>query len=475
MTRARSASSPRRGVVRQSRLLVLLALISATSIVSSVARATPPDGNGAPAPTPIHSDTAPTPAPGDIGGELRPALPPGEGGRRLLDALLFVPRTVVQVAFIASTETVSFLEDQQVIPRARALLGTEDGKIRLTPTFTVASGLRPELGARLTSHEKRFASMVRTSIVDQDTFLTEGRLLLSLGERGQSQLVLEGFQQRNTDLTFRGIGPDPSHDSRNAFLPGHVSLAGAFLERRERLILGAASRVAEDVEVLLSSSFQRRQIDDPRGNRGDTLAATFAPGTVAGAYDRSERFYTEAAVRRDTRAVRGPPAAGLLLEAYLGTSEDARGVYAGALHTGGRIAWFASVVRKTTILNPGFTLDVVEPTGSKSLPFREYAYAPGFRGSDGRVDRVAALAFLDYRWQLIPYLAARLFVDLTTVAPTIASLRTDNLAWAVGGGLDLHSSTTEIGRIGLSCSPGAVQLLFVYGLADRGFGDRQHR
>ncbi|HEX7671997.1 MAG TPA: hypothetical protein VF395_20520, partial [Polyangiaceae bacterium] len=327
----------------------------------------------------------------------------------------------------------------------------------------------------LTSHEKRFASMVRTSIVDQDTFLTEGRLLLSLGERGQSQLVLEGFQQRNTNLRFRGVGPDPSHDPRNAFLPGHVGLAGAFLERRERLILAAASRVAKDVEVLLSSSFQRRQIDDPRGNRGDTLAGTFAPGTVAGAYDGSERFYTEAAVRRDTRAVRGPPAAGLLLEAYVGTSEDARGVYAGALHTGGRIAWFASVVRKTTILNPGFTLDVVEPTGSKSLSFREYAYAAGFRGSDGRVDRVAALAFLDYRWQLVPYVAARLFVDVTTVAPTIASLRTNHLAWAVGGGLDLHSSTTEIGRIGLSYSTDAVQVLFVYGLADRGFGDRQHR
>ena len=427
-----------------------------------------PSATGAPAPPP-------TVRPDDVGGELRASSSAGEGARRVLDALLFVPRSLIQIAFIASTETVSFLEDQQVVPRARALLGTEDGKIRVTPTFSLASGLRPDVGARMTAHEGNFASMLRTSIVDHDTFLTEGRLLLSLGGNARQQLALEGYQQRHTDLRFGGLGPDPAHDSRNTFLPGHEGSSAVFLERRERLIIGAAARVTENVEVLLSSSFQRRQIEDPRESDGDTVAQTFAPGSVPGAYDQSERFYTEAAIRRDTRAVRGPPAAGFLVEGYVGTSEDARGEYASAIHTGGRGAWFVSVVRKTSIISPSITLDMVEPVGEGRLPFREYAYSAGFRGPDGRVDRVAALASVDYRWQLVPYVAARLFFDTTTVAPRLIALRTDHLAWAVGGGIDLHSSTTEIGRIGLSYSPNGTQLIFVYGLADRGFGDRQHR
>lgn len=411
----------------------------------------------------------------DVRGEISPASSPGEGGRRVLDALLFLPRAFVQVVFIVSTETVSFIEDQQIVPRTRTLLGTEDGKIRIAPTFALAPGLRPDVGARLTAHEGNFASMLRASVVDEDTFLTEGRLLLSLGHTGHSQLVLEGYQQRNANLSFVGVGPDPSRDPRNAFLPGRERLPAFFLERRERLIAGFASRVATDVEVILSSSFQRRQIEDPQHPDGATLRQTFLPGSVAGAYDKSERFYTEAALRRDTRRVRGPPAPGLLLEGYAGASEDAQGSYAPALHAGGRVSWFIPIVRKTTILNPGFTLDGVEPTGDKRLPFREYISAAGFRGPNARVDRVAALASVDYRWQLVPFVAARLFLDVTTVAPRVASLGTDHLAWAVGGGFDLHSSTTEIGRLGLSYSPDGTELIFVYGLADRGFGDRQHR
>ncbi len=419
---------------------------------------------------------APTTAlPDDIGREIRPASPPGEAFRSVLDALLFVPRKLIEIAVFTSTATVSFIEDQQIVPRTKALLGSEDGKIRVTPTISLASGLRPDLGARMTANAGNFASLLRFSVIDRDAYVTEGRLMQAVGDKAHTQLTIEGLHQRSPDLGFVGLGPDPGHDPRNAFLPGREGAAAVFQEVRERIIVEVASRVETDIELLASSSFQRRLIIDVRNPGADTFDHTFAPGSVPGAYDRSERFYTEIAARRDTRAVRGPPAAGLLLEAYAGSSQDAHATYAPAFHTGGRVAWFIPLVRSTTILNPRFTLDVVEPIGDKELPFREYNYAGGFRGSDGRVDRVAALASVDYRWQLVSYVAARLFVDATTVAPRVTALRPDHLAWAIGGGIDLHSSTTEIGRLGVSWSPQAVQLILVYGLAGPGFGDRQHR
>ncbi len=411
----------------------------------------------------------------EVGGVIRPASPPGQGARDVLDELLFVPRKIVEVVVLASTATASFFENQQVVPRTRALLGSEDGRVRITPTLSLASGFRPDFGARVTTHVGSFASMLRTSIIGHDSYVAESRLLQALGAQEHAQLVLEGYQQRSSGLGFGGVGRNPGSDPRNAFLPGHEGTSGIFLESRQRVIGGFAVRVQDDYELLLSSSFQRRKIEDSPASDGPTIASTFVPGSVAGAYDRSERTYSEAAVRRDTRAVRGPPAAGHLLEAYAGSSQDIRGTYAPALHAGGRLAWFVSVVRKTTIISPRIALDVVEPLGDKRLPFREYAYANGFRGSDSRVDRVAALAALDYRWQLRQFVAARLFVDVTTVASEVTSLSVEHLAWAVGAGIDLHSSETQIGRVGLSYSPDALQLFLVFGFADPGFGDRQHR
>jgi hypothetical protein len=409
----------------------------------------------------------------DVGGVTRPASFPGDDGRAVLDGLLFVPRSIVRIAVLASTATASFFENQQVIPRAESLLRSEDGTVRVTPTLSLASGLRPDVGARVTAKAGGFASMLRTSVIGPDSYVVESRLLQGLGNREQTQLVLEGYQERRIS-GYGGVGPVPSEDGRNAFQPGHAGGSAAFLQARQRIIAAIGTRVAEDYELLLSTSFQRRTIEDAP-DEVDTVASTFLPGTVPGAYDRSERMYTEAAIRRDTRAVRGPPAAGLLLEAYGGSSQDTNGVYAPALHTGGRASWFISVVRKTSIINPRVTLDVVAPLGSKGLPFLEYAYASGFRGQSGRSDRVAALASVDYRWQLRPYVAARVFVDVTTVAPAIPQLSVEHLAWATGFGIDLHSSQTAIGRVGISFSPDAVQLLLVFGLADPGFGDRQHR
>ncbi len=424
---------------------------------------------------PAKPDTPDVPPSEEVGGVVRPASPPGESGRAFLDALLWLPRTLVQIVVVASTATVSFFEDQQVVPRARALLGSEDGTVRVAPTISLASGLRPEVGARMTSRVGSFGSMLRVSIIDPDYYTTEARLLKSFGEQSQSQLVLEGYQQRRSGQGFDGLGQNPRTDPRNVFVPGREGDTGTFLENRQRLIVAFASRFHEDYELLLSTSYQRRTLENSPDSAGETIADVFAPGSAPGANDRSERTYSEVALRRDTRAVRGPPAAGLLLEAYGGSSQDVNGKYAPALHAGGRAAWFVSVVRKTSILNPRVTLDVVEPLGDRALPFREYAYASGFRGVGGRIDRVAALASLDYRWQLREYVAARLFADVTTVARQVSELDVTDLSWAVGGGLDLHSSTTELGRLGLAYSSDGVQIILVFGLADPGFGDRQHR
>lgn len=409
----------------------------------------------------------------DIGGVVQPASPPGDTARSALDTLLFIPRTFVRIAVLASTSTASFFENQQVVPRTRELLESEDGTVRIVPTLSLASGIHPDVGARISTRRKSFSSMARFDFIDARQYVLEGRLLQAVGANDHLQFGIEGFHQRRIS-GYGGVGPFPTHDDRNVFLPGRVGAAGGYREERERIIATVGARVAVDYELLFSSSFQRRTISD-NPDDPNTIANVFVPGTVPGENARSERVYNEIAVRRDTRAVRGPPAAGLLMELYGGASNDVNGTFAPALHSGGRMAWFVSIIRKTSILSPRLQLDVVSPLGNKGLPFQEYAYASGFRGEDGRTDRVAALASLDYRWQLRTFIAARVFFDATTVAPTIPRLDVNHLAWATGIGLDLHSRDTLLGRAGITFSADAVQLVLVFGLADPGFGDRQHR
>jgi hypothetical protein len=87
---------------------------------------------------------------------------------------------------------------------------------------------------------------------------------------------------------------------------------------------------------------------------------------------------------------------------------------------------------------------------------------------------VSLVASLDYRWTLMKYAAARLFVDAARVTPSLDELRPEHLRWAAGGGLDLFSRHAQLGSLAVSGSPDGVRLLFSFGLAGA-FGDRQHR
>ena len=99
---------------------------------------------------------------------------------------------------------------------------------------------------------------------------------------------------------------------------------------------------------------------------------------------------------------------------------------------------------------------------------------PAFRGFADRRDFVSAVASLDYRWHLMRFVAARLFVDVARVAPSLRELTLDDLRWAAGFGFDLHTSTSELGRIAVAGSGEGFHFLFTLGVPAR-FGDRQHR
>src|SRR5206468_5816584 len=107
-----------------------------------------------------------------------------------------------------------------------------------------------------------------------------------------------------------------------------------YFEARTRAIVGAGVRAGEDVEIFLSSGLTRSRVEDTPGGGPATLTRVFEPCTVAGAPaprgcalpgPSSSVLYGELALRLDTRATRGRPSPGVLLEGYAGAAQGVGG------------------------------------------------------------------------------------------------------------------------------------------------------
>jgi hypothetical protein len=240
------------------------------------------------------------------------------------------------------------------------------------------------------------------------------------------------------------------------------------------VIVGLGIRPLPDVELLLSSSLTLRYADDPEDPRAPTLARAFLPQSIPGAYHTTRMLYTELALRVDSRVSRSGVDTGLLVEGYQGLGQGLINDPTRFGRAGFRIAAFLPFVRRTTIISPKLVVDGIAPIDRGGVPFQELVGQPTFRGFDNRRDYVSVVGSLDYRWYVSRFVAARLFVDFAKVLPSIWALSLDNTRWAGGFGFDLHTSTSQVGRVAVAGGPEGFHFLFAFGVPAH-FGDRQHR
>src|SRR5262249_39621837 len=142
------------------------------------------------------------------------------------------------------------------------------------------------------------------------------------------------------------------------------------------------------------------------------------------------------ALRYDNRTTRSGVDTGVSFQGYAGLAEQLDDTNS-FKRAGVEAAAYLPFVRQTTILSPKITLDGLLPDQGGVIPFTEMPGQPTFRGFPNRRDYVSAVASLDYRWYLSQFVAARLFVDVARVAPTLRDLTLDHLRWATGFGFDL--------------------------------------
>jgi hypothetical protein len=429
-----------------------------------------------PARTDPHADAAPGAVrqqvpPAELSGIETPYRDGNEAPRGLANAMLWPFRLVVDLIFLTTGTAGALLENEQIVPRARDFFFTRGGELGIFPTVFLETGTSANVGARLIASIEPYAATVRAGYGGPDENVVEARMRLSTSIVVPAVLSLEGLHDRRTGRGYLGLGETPETDPRNEFQNGPA--AGTYRERRERLIAGFGLRPLPDLEVLLSSSFTQRRVEDPADpDMAPFISQTFLPSSIAGAFSTTRVIYSELALRYDSRVNRSGVDTGFLVQGYVGAAQMP--IAGGRFERAGlEAAAFLPFIHRTTILSPKITVDRLIPEDG-TVPFTEMPGQPTFRGFANRRDFVSTVGSLDYRWYLSRFFAARLFFDVAAVAPMFRDISLDQFRWAGGFGFDLHTSTTELGRIAIAGSPEGTLFLFTLGVPAR-FGDRQHR
>jgi hypothetical protein len=466
---------------RRSRRLGLVAFLALVGVASTAGAADPrpaPPPAAAPAPALAPAATAPTePAqarvkPDEVSGVEREERPAGAASRYAWNALLWVPRSTIDLVFLTTGVAGGLLENEQIVPRTRDLFFSSSGKFGIFPTFFMETGISANVGARMIARADHVATTLRGGYGGPDSNVVEGRAHVLMTVPVPTVLTITGFHDRRTDRGFLGVGQTPETDPRNHFLSDNR--VGIYRERRERAILSLGVRPVTDLEIFVSGSFTQRRVDNPPDAGAVALTNVFAPESIVGAYQTTQIVYAEGAVRYDSRANRAGEAGGVHFEVYAGREHRLAGDHIDFSRYGARAGAFIPFIRPTTILSPMIGLDTMTSAGDAVVPFTELVGQPMFRGFNTRRDYVSLVGNLDYRWYVSRFIAGRLFVDAAHVYPTLKEFRLDHLRWAAGFGIDLHSSTTQIGRVAFALSPDGFNFLFTFGVP-AGFGDRQHR
>ncbi|APR76367.1 Hypothetical protein A7982_01714 [Minicystis rosea] len=455
----------------------------------SVRRA-PPPGVVVPRVAPPSSSTVTAIEPGRVQGIERAAVEEGEAQRRLLSGLLFVPREMVRLMFLAGGVTAGLIRDEQVVPRAAELLSPGPGQVSLLPWLFVDTRRRTSVGAQMIASGRESGTRLSFGFGGVHDWGGEGRVRLGFGWPIPFVISMEGLADQRSTLDYLGVGQEPDKDARNRFRTGALTRQATYYEQRSRVIGSLGARVAPDWEIFLSGSFTRSFVQDTPEGGAATISRVFAPGSVPGAPGMSAACikkgaiscgaeshvaYGELALRLDTRPTKARPSAGVLVETYAGVGhawgdDDTARFY----RVGGRAALFVSIVRPTNILSPKLVLDGMVVPGDRTPPFTALVSQPDFRGFDNRFDRVSLVASLDYRFSIVRFLGARLFMDLASVGPDVGAMLDAPKRLAGGFGFDVFSSSTELASMVLAFSSEGAVATFTFGVPTF-FGDRQHR
>jgi len=427
-----------------------------------------------PAPTPAReptaADVAGAPLPGQESGRLD-KLDGGDSPPRLIGrGFLLLPRVAVRAAFAPIRGAIWMNERYRVRDHAHDAMFNKPGTMGLYPTAGLQSGFGITLGARfvhrdLLGERERFSAMAAAGGRFRRAFELSFRSGDRFGDR--LRLELKGEHDRRPKERFFGIGngdemaeppPDALIEMPVDALADPTAVPARYRQQLSRATGIADAWIASDLHLRGAGAVTDFQVGRSEGSA--PIDEVYRPESLVGL--RGARFaYTELELRWDGRRAVSPweprpvYSGGLFAGVYGGRTTRLDGG-ADFWRYGGDVQHFLRVGRGPRVIATRAHLDAL--TGSREeVPFFDLPQLGGDKLLRGYAterfrDRIAAVASIDYQWDLSQLFSARVFTDVGRVYESADDLTLAGLRVGYGVGIDAHNRSSFWLRTSLASS-----------------------
>jgi Omp85 superfamily domain len=408
-----------------------------------------------PAPEPTAADVAGAPVPGAESGRLD-RIDGGDSTPRLIGrGFLFLPKVAIQAAFWPVRTGIRLNERYHLRDRAQGVMFNEPGTMGLYPRVGLESGFGANVGLRFV-HRDLFGAREHLGLAASTggRFRREFEVSLRSGKRfgDHLKLSLKGEHDRRPQERFFGIG---NRDEVAAPLEPLDASAGdpaaVDTRYRQQLLRGTAIaevRLMSELHLFASGALTDYEIG--RSEEGPPIDEVYMVESLVG-WEGARLAYSELELRWDSRRAVSPwEPKPVYSGGWLA------GVFGGRAHRldGGADYWrygadlqrFFRLARGPRVLAARAHVEAVSGARDE-VPFFELPELGGsklLRGYETERfrDRIAAVASLDYQWDLSQTASARLFTDVGRVYASADELALTDLRVGYGIGLDLHTRSS---------------------------------
>jgi hypothetical protein len=417
-------------------------------------------------------DVQGAPLPGNESGRIDP--PAKDSTARVVARYaLFVPKVAWELVNAPIRTAIWADEYYALTPLYYSLFYNHDQTLSVTPTATYATGWGLTAGARFLATDlmgEREHLLISASI--GQTYRSEVIGEIDSGNRfGRVRLELGADFNRRPNVPFWGIGNNDRVTAQpmdvDAF-NDNVAFQTEYRDQTSR-VYGVVHTELTDTLYVDAAISAANLLTNPSVNTGGqpSVQQVFMPSTLTGFGVGVNHVYPELTLIWDTRRTHSrwePPTAtslGSLVMLYAGEAFQDRNLSA-FFHYGFDLQQFFRLGVLPKVLTARLHGEAVSGNLNQ-VPFQELpmlggdTYLRGYPYARFQ-DRLAAVATLQYGWDLSLYADAFLFVDAGRVYHEYSELSVSDLKCGFGVGINLHSdrSFLVVGTLGTSIDGGVV-------------------
>jgi hypothetical protein len=420
-------------------------------------------------PKPTSRSVAGAPLPDRAHGMSR-AEPSRDGWRLVGRGLLFFPRVALEVVNAPVRGALWSYDRYQLGPRAKDIFFNDAGTVGLYPVANFESGFGITGGARFIARDlfgERESFSMRASF--GGLYNQQYVASATTGDRlGPLKLSTDGEYEIEPRQRFFGVGNGDEVDELAMPVDPYTDPAAIdsrFRQRTGRVLGKARLKIAGPLSTRFTSGLLWKRFEQSSPGDippGTDIAEHYLTDELPAWEDGTSYSYNELELRYDSRRESSDwerpsiPSTGWLILGYGGLARGFAGAPTRYARYGGDVQRYFRLGESPRVLVLRVLAEEVRGAEDE-IPFVDLPRLGGptlLRGytRDRFRDRAMALGSAEYQFDLGPLLSGFLFVDGGRVFPTLADVTAEGIRVGYGGGLQMQTIKSFVGRFNVASS-----------------------